>query len=648
MNQVTIQLEALITLYILFYWCHAGITSIKCSGNLWVEPATVFKMGMNISVYCQVAGMKCQPRHLYLYKNDLKERFHMSKMNRTTARHWFRNFLEPRASVYCTAQCPGRSQETLVCGQDISSGLSGSSVSHGGDKQAGPHSDVGVQQGQSAVLLPKSLSTLLTMHDSWGPKHCHIGGAEGLVLLFLLSLETGEERWYPTSSYLKISTEELPAGREFLVQVQAANALGTEESRPLRVRLDDIVIPSESVISRAETLGATTPKTIVYWGSNTVLEKVSCEMRFAAAANHTWTVTELNTSFIHAQWAEFFLEPDTNYTFQVRCREAGKRHWQPWSAPFYHRTPDTVPQVTQDSQQRGAQDLDSGPLVAPVLKGHLASDRRQDVGLLSGMVFFAVTLSVLSLIGIFSRSLRTRIKRKLLLLIPAWLHEEIPNVENSNVVKMLQEKDEFVSNNPGEQVLYVDPVIAEIREVVLPEEYKPAHHRKEASAGGQAAQAAALPSSAVVYVPALSSGYKPQISGPLPGGDHLSSGEETNPSPLRATVGSLDLAKNARGGQHPQFAFPVSSMDSLSGTLILEELSLILNQGECGPPDILNTTEGESTLLLGSDAVPEQTVLPDEFVSCLGIVNEELPSANPYFPQNILESCFSRISLPQK
>lgn len=31
-----------------------------------------------------------------------------------------------------------------------------------------------------------------------------------------------------------------------------------------------------------------------------------------------------------------------------------------------------------------------------------------------------------------------RIKRRLLLLIPKWLHEDIPNMENSNVVKMLQ------------------------------------------------------------------------------------------------------------------------------------------------------------------------------------------------------------------
>lgn len=31
-----------------------------------------------------------------------------------------------------------------------------------------------------------------------------------------------------------------------------------------------------------------------------------------------------------------------------------------------------------------------------------------------------------------------RIKRRILLLIPKWIYEDIPNIENSNVVKMLQ------------------------------------------------------------------------------------------------------------------------------------------------------------------------------------------------------------------
>lgn len=100
----------------------SGITSINCSGRLWVEPAAVFQMGTNISVYCRASGKNCQPRMLYLHTNGVAERFLLSRVNRTTARHRFQNFLAPRASMYCTAKCPGRPGETLVCGQDITSG----------------------------------------------------------------------------------------------------------------------------------------------------------------------------------------------------------------------------------------------------------------------------------------------------------------------------------------------------------------------------------------------------------------------------------------------------------------------------------------------------------------------------------------------
>uniref|UniRef100_A0A8C2VBF2 Interleukin 23 receptor n=1 Tax=Chinchilla lanigera TaxID=34839 RepID=A0A8C2VBF2_CHILA len=614
MNQVAIQLEVLITLYVLFSWCHGGITNINCSGSIWVEPPTIFKMGTNISVYCQAAGKNCQPRSLYLCKNGVTERFRMSRINRTTARHWLRNFREPHASVFCTAACLGRLQETLVCGQDIFSGYPPDAP-------------------REVTCAIREYSGRMTCSWAAGrPTHVDTEFA-----VRVKSLETGEERRYLASSSANISTQALPAGGEYWVWVQAANALGTEESKPSRVRLDDIVIPSASVISRVETLNATAPKTVVHWESDTALQRLSCEVRHAAAANRTWTVTEFDTNLTYPQQSEFFLEPDVNYTFQVRCREAGKRYWQPWSAPFHHKTPDAGDWVWAPWGSPPCRASSSTALVGLVGADPAArpkGNRRQDVGLLSGMVFFAVTLSILSLIGIFNRSLRSGIKRKILLLIPAWLHEEIPHMENSSVVKMLQEKHEFVNNNSSEQVLYVDPTITEITEVLPPEERKPASYREEMNTGAQDAKASAFAPSTVVYIPDLTSGYKPQISSFLSAGNHVSS------------------RRSARVRRYPQFTLPVSSVNSLSNTLILEELSLILDQGECGPPDTRNSAEGESSLLLendsASDAIPEQTVLPDEFVSCLGIVDEELPSLNPYFPQNILESHFNRISLLEK
>ncbi|XP_070123599.1 interleukin-23 receptor isoform X1 [Equus caballus] len=626
MNQVTLQWDVIIALYIFFSWCHGGITNINCSGRIWVEPAKIFKMGMNVSIYCQAAIKNCQPRKIYFYKNGIKERFQITRMNKTTARLQYNSFLEPHASVHCTAECPGYFQETLICGEDISSGY-----------------PPDVPDKVTCVIYEYSGNMTCTWNT--GKPTC----IDTKYVVHVKSLETEEEQEYFTSDYINISTDSLQGGKKYLVWVQAANVLGTEKSKPLRVHLDDIVIPSASIISGAEDINTTVPKTIIHWNSQSTIEKVSCEMRYKATTNQTWNVKEFDTNFTYVQQSEFYLDSNTEYVFQVRCQETGKIYWQPWSPPFFHKTPDAVPQVTRKSFQHDSQN--SGLLIPSLFKGHLTSDNgQQDIRLLSGTVSFAVMLSILSLIGIFNRSLRTGIKRRILLLIPKWLHEDIPDLENSNVVKMLQEKSEFMNNSSSEQVLYVDPLITEI-EILLPEEHKPTAYKDKNAASLEprdCLQKSLLTSTTVVYIPDLNTGYKPQISNFLTGGNPLGNGDETASSTL-GPVASLDLGKNARVKQYPNFALSVATMNSLSNTLFLEELSLILNQGECSPPDTQNSVERESPVLLENaspdETVPEQNLLPDDFVSCLGIMNEELPSINPYFPQNILESHFNRISL---
>lgn len=192
-------------------------------------------------------------------------------------------------------------------------------------------------------------------------------------------------------------------------------------------------------------------------------------------------------------------------------------------------------------------------------------------------------------------------------------------------------------------------------EIFLPEEHKCTDYKKERNTGPletrDCLQKSLLTSTTVVYIPDLNTGYKPQISNFLISGNHLGN-EETDSLTLKPPIDSLDLGKNTMFKKYPNFAFSVSSMNSLSNTLFLEELSHILNQGECSPSDMPNSRERETTMPLENtspkETTPEQTLLPDEFVSCLGIINEELPSINSYFPQNILESHFSRISLLEK
>lgn len=624
MSHVALQLHVVIALYALFRWGHGGIATINCSGNMWVEPGEIFQMGMNVSVYCQEALKNCRPRNLHFYKNGFKERFHITRINRTTARVWYKGFSEPHASMYCTAECPGRFQETLICGKDISSGYPPDAPSN-----------------MTCVIYEYSGNMTCTWNTG---KPTYI---DTKYTVHVKSLETEEQQQYLASNYVNISTDSLQGGRKYLVWVQAVNALGMENSQQLQVHLDDIVIPSPSIISRAETTNANVPKTIIYWKSKIMTGKVFCEMRYKATTNQTWNVKEFDTNYTYVQQSEFYLEPNSKYVFQVRCQGTGKRNWQPWSSPFVHQTPQTASQVTSKPPHE-PQKIEM--LTATIFKGHSTSDNSQDIGLLSGMVFLAILLPIFSLIGIFNRSLRIGIKRKVLLMIPKWLYEDIPNMENSNIAKLLQEKSVFENENASEQALYVDPILTEISEI-SPLEHKPTDYKKDRLTGFLETRDCPLTtlstSSSVVYIPDLNTGYKPQVSNVPPEENHFINRDERDPMSLEATGDHF-----ARLKTYPNFTFSASSMTSLSKTLILDELSLVLNQGEFNSLDIQNSRQEETSMILQNDSpsetIPVQTLLPDEFVSCLAIGSEDLPSINSYFPQNVLESHFSGIPLLQK
>ncbi|KAL6073617.1 hypothetical protein STEG23_027918, partial [Scotinomys teguina] len=354
-------------------------------------------------------------------------------------------------------------------------------------------------------------------------------------------------------------------------------------------------------------------------------------------------VKEFDTNFTRLQQSEFYLEPNNKYVFQVRCRGPGT-HWQPWTSPFVHRTPQTVLQVTSKSSHE-SQKIEMLP--ATIFKRHLTSDNSQDIGFLLGMVFLATMLLIFTLIGIFNRSLQIGIKRKVLLMIPKWLHEDIPKMENSNVTKLLQEKSVFENNDDSGQTLYVDPVLTEISEI-SPLEYNPTHYKEERLAGLLETRDCPLSTrSSVVYIPDLNTGYKPQISNIHPGENHFINRHERESETLEATSDHLTRLKT-----YPNFAFSALSTTLLSKTLILDELNLVLNQGEFNPLDLQNSRQEETPVILENDTArettPEQTLLSDEFVSCLAIGSEDLPSINSYFPQNILERQFGGISLLQK
>uniref|UniRef100_F7AV62 Fibronectin type-III domain-containing protein n=1 Tax=Monodelphis domestica TaxID=13616 RepID=F7AV62_MONDO len=593
-----------------FFLFFLDLTKVTCSGWVWVEPAPVFEMGLSVSIICQSNLRHCQPREFHLYKTSkhAQDRFHMEKINRTTAQLRLSNFQEPKAHVFCTVACARQDGETLICGKDIASGY--------------------------PPAVPANLTCFIAEHS--GNMTCTWDAGSPTYVdthysVHVRSLQTGEEQLYLTSKYISISTNTLQSGRLYSIWVQASNALGTEESDHLQVNLDEIVIPALPVITRAEDLRTSVPTTIIHWQSLTLMAGVSCEMRHKAATSPAWKVKELEINLSSIQYTA--LEPGTKYEFQARCRQMGKGHGQAWSEPFFHTTPAAVAQVSwkplQDPPRRIV------PLNASIFKDRLISgNRNPSAGLLAGMVLGIMVLSALFLTVIFKQSLRVRIKGRLLLLLPSWLHEDIPNVRNSCALKTLQETDEFMTRHSGASLLAPDPVITEL------EEASPhgAGSRAELAALRDPGESAPLGDLTVPYLPAPGTGYRPQMSHALPSGSPPGATRDPGLSALECQGASLGLGKNVVIRACPSPVFPGSGTRAGRDFLSLEEIGLVLDSSERGPVGGPEEADLEAGMLLekqpSRESRPEQSLLPAAPASCVRLTgDEEAPDVRSYFPQ---------------
>uniref|UniRef100_A0A8B9CKF9 Fibronectin type-III domain-containing protein n=1 Tax=Anser brachyrhynchus TaxID=132585 RepID=A0A8B9CKF9_9AVES len=252
-----------------------------------------------------------------------------------------------------------------------------------------------------------------------------------------------------------------------------------------------------------------------------------------------------------------------------------------------------------------------------------------DTGVFLGMGVSVIVSSVVLAILMFKKSARIRIKATVASLLPKWLLEDFPHMENSNVIKSLQEKSEFTSNSSYEPFLDdSDPTVMEIEEVSVHEKYKIVDIKKKPSTvvpeNVVHPQSSA---SAVSAAPEHVSDYKPQISdGNLLGyvAANIYQAESHTPAPepettffFRDYTSPVSYLWNAEGAGH--------------NVCLLEKINLILNNNRSGQNYAFSSAQEEqSTLLesqwgktLSSENVQEQTLVPDELVSCLRAMNEE-------------------------
>ncbi|XP_030919938.1 interleukin-23 receptor [Geospiza fortis] len=120
------------------------------------------------------------------------------------------------------------------------------------------------------------------------------------------------------------------------------------------------------------------------------------------------------------------------------------------------------------------------PAEAPLLGStHSASSQDDDIRVFLGLSLSVVGLSVLFAVAMFKKSVRKRVKASLVSLLPRWMFEDFPHMENSTVVKSLQDKADFPSASLQEP--FLDPVVSDVQEV--PEQERPQCRDPEARAG---------------------------------------------------------------------------------------------------------------------------------------------------------------------
>ncbi|XP_021260633.1 interleukin-23 receptor isoform X2 [Numida meleagris] len=264
-----------------------------------------------------------------------------------------------------------------------------------------------------------------------------------------------------------------------------------------------------------------------------------------------------------------------------------------------------------------------------------------DIRFFLGMGVSVMVLSVVLVILMLKKSARKRIKAAVVLVLPKWLFEDFPHVENSKVIKSLQEKSEFTNNVFSEPFLdSSDPTITEIKELSGHKKYKNVDIKQEPSRvvpeNVEHPQSSAPPHTMATE---QISDYKPQIfDGNTLGYVAANIGQLQSYTPppepetnifFRDYTSPFSYLWDAEGAGHQ--------------VCLLDKINLILNNDRSGQNLAFSSAQEEQNTLLGnqwektlySEGVQEQTLVPDELVSCLRAMNGESVDRQTCFPQSI-------------
>ncbi|XP_069007177.1 interleukin-23 receptor [Embiotoca jacksoni] len=268
---------------------HAGCRHFKPLGYLTVEPAPLFRMGSNLTVYCHLT--KCQQRFkLTLVLND--ETVYPWKTENCTAVFNLTSVQVPLSKVHCnlaSAQPP-----RIVNGLDLHAGL--------------PPDIPG-------NVFCETTRTSDLINCSW---------KRGQETHFLTSYNISVRRENGTEIHfnqiqdagkISIPRAMLDVNTKYLLNITAYNHLGLSQSDPFILSVKDIVIPEAPYIMHIE-FDSKSIVAMVQWKTAESSEHLSSCIRLRSDTV-SWEVregTEISEGLIRVD----NLKPLTDYEFQMR------------------------------------------------------------------------------------------------------------------------------------------------------------------------------------------------------------------------------------------------------------------------------------------------------------------------------------------
>uniref|UniRef100_A0A3P9MPC0 Fibronectin type-III domain-containing protein n=1 Tax=Oryzias latipes TaxID=8090 RepID=A0A3P9MPC0_ORYLA len=271
-------------------------------GYLTVEPAPLFLLGSNLTIYCHIHECKWGSKMSLELRKDTVTLYNLSqRINCTTALFSVPSVLIPQSSAVCKMKTDQKSNWIVVNGLDLHAGLPPDKPANITCEATRSSSNVRCswQRGRE-THLPKSYNISLR------------GNGTQIRVEHIQDAET-----------IQIQRTMLDENTKYQLSVEAYNHFGASHSDPFILCVRDIVIPETPDIVAIEFRNISI-KAVLRWKTAESEAHLRPHVRFCTNVKDIWVETkgELKESLVIVD----HLKPLTEYEFQMRVCDSASEH----------------------------------------------------------------------------------------------------------------------------------------------------------------------------------------------------------------------------------------------------------------------------------------------------------------------------------